>query len=131
MFHEKVLTSVLIIGLSTIPLISHAGIKIDNRTSQYSTASINGTCSAPFANGITQPHQVNYVEDRLINTLCGFTADACLAKVYMTADCNKSGPQVATVTYSIKSGIRNIEELSPSYHFMFDQTKPFEVIITG
>lgn len=131
MLYEKFLSSLFIIGMTTLPFIVHADIKIINHTSQFSTASINGTCSAPFPGGITAPGAENTVPDRLINVLCGFNADACLAKVFMTRDCEKSGGQVATVVYNIKRGIINIEPLSSTYHFIFDQSKPFEVTINS
>lgn len=107
MFLKK---SLLVGSIALLPFVAHA-LVINNYTDQYSTVRVtSGTikpCSAVNPQyGITQPQEKNHtVPPDLVTKLCLTSAGGrCEADIYMTPNCNASGPAVAHAVLDIKSG---------------------------
>ena len=94
----------------SLPLFAQASdLTTTNCTKADSTAVINGaTCSRwlPGGVGITPPDcKPHNVSESIVNNICKFTGDPenCVADIYNTSDC--SGAVIATVHFSITTGI--------------------------
>ena len=114
------------LSISTVSFLAHAGdLHLMNNTDFDSTSYINGfACSDMLGeSGITRAHQPNTIGDSLVRVACMFNSSDCVADVYMTPDC--SGEKVATVTFSVDDGIKNITMLSNKYSIV--KNGPFDV----
>ncbi|MBA3660554.1 MAG: hypothetical protein H0W64_02385 [Gammaproteobacteria bacterium] len=107
---KKTLLSTLLIASLCVPVFAHAGdLIIVNNTDKDSTSVINkGYCSTTIMgkDGITKARTTKIVKDLQLRMACMKNLDNCKADVYMTNDC--TGPIAATVTLSVKTGIKQV-----------------------
>jgi hypothetical protein len=107
------LTSLLVVGLSAVPMLATAGsLAINNQTGFYVTTKVNNTiCSSrlPLAPIITSPHSSINIEEWKIKAACsiGGSPSNCFAQVYMNNDC--LGSPVATARFDLSKGILSLE----------------------
>jgi hypothetical protein len=108
---RTILSSAL--GLLAMPALALANnLVIHNNTDFPSTTVINdGVCSnfLPGGVGITQPHSTNTVPSVTVHSACWADRENCRATIYITNDC--TGPVIAKVVLSTKSGVKSIEML--------------------
>lgn len=103
---KTVLKSLLAINLACCAFASHADIKVTNHTGYYGTAKTNFTpCSSISPKGVMQPYGTLEVSQSVLNSFCKVID--CKVDLYISKNC--SGPKVAVVTISAKSGIKSIE----------------------
>ena len=99
------------LGLLALPALAMAdNLVIHNNTDFPSTSIINdGVCSnfLPGGIGITQPHSTNTVPSVTVHSACWADRENCRATIYITNDC--SGPAIAKVVLSTKTGVKSIE----------------------
>jgi hypothetical protein len=112
-----VFTSLIAMSMSTVSMFAHAGLVITNNTKQDSTSSIFGTCSTALPGGIVKAGEQNHkVDDITIGLACWGHESNCVADVYMTADCEKSGAsKIATVVFDTSKGVRSVTMNSSQY----------------
>jgi hypothetical protein len=115
-FQKSLKYSMLSSALSLLVLPTFAladNLVIHNNTDFPSTSIINdGVCSnfLPGGVGITQPHSTNTVPSVTVHSACWADRENCHATIYITTDC--TGPAIAKVVLSTKTGVKSIEMLS-------------------
>jgi len=117
-FKSKLISVLAAISAGCLPLAAQASaLTVVNNTDHDSTTVTNGfMCSSklPGGNGITRAHTTNVISENTINIACLRNKENCKADVYMSNNC--SGPIVATVIFSTKSGIKDVAMKSNTYH---------------
>lgn len=94
-------------GLSPLALAT-PDLIVHNNTDFYSTTlANNGACSSNFPQekGITPPHTTKSIDGRIVRAACLTNSDNCKADVYLTNNCK--GPIIATVIFSVNTGIKS------------------------
>ncbi len=117
--------SFLAIGMSALPMLAHADLLLTNNTALDATAMVNDKdCSVRLLGELGITHKnggQSYLSDMALRIACHDTKDNCKADLYMSIDCNYSGaPKVATVYYSINTGLKSITILSDDYQIVGD-----------
>ena len=115
MLIKKIAIIVSTILCAALPFQAQArgeALRITNNTNLDSTSKINGgSCSSSVLgeSGITRAHSTNEVSNIKLRVACALNRENCVADVYMTTVCEKSGqPKVATVVFSVNSGIKSV-----------------------
>lgn len=128
---KKMMTSFLMLGISSLPLITHAtpSLVLDNETSQSSTAFIEGKCSKNLPHGVTGPHEKNTINGTIVELACIGHSDACHGDVYMTNHCGEGGEHsIGSLVFSTSTGIPETTIVKDGYSLY---AKGFNVSISG
>jgi hypothetical protein len=101
---------------------------ITNNTDLDSTSKINNmACSSSVLGegGITHAHSTNAVSNTKLRVACALNRENCVADVYMTTVCERSGqPKIATVVFSVNTGIKSVVINNP-------ETNPYVISYSG
>ena len=102
---KKLFALISAFAFITFPLFAYADISVVNNSDSYATASIGSSpCSSERgSDGIAQPHGSLTIPGFVFNVFCGIST-SCTGHVYMTNNCESSGPEVATVTVDALKG---------------------------
>jgi hypothetical protein len=98
--------------IQSMAMAGGEALVITNHTDLDSTSKINGfSCSSSILGeaGITRAHSTNSVSNTKLRVACFANRENCVADVYMTSVCEKSGQnKIATVVFSVNSGIKSV-----------------------
>ncbi len=102
MIVKKMLTTGLVALAVSLPVYAFAlsDLVVHNKTDQYSTSKLNGGRCSSETGEVTQPKENPHtISGYKIAAACmGHTSD-CVAEIYMTNNCDKSGGQSIAIAH--------------------------------
>lgn len=116
------------ISLSSLALAAQPLIIHNNTDFPSTTVTNNGPCSNILSDGITPPHTPpagHTVSVKSIKAACILNSENCAARVYLSNNC--SGAAIASVTFSINTGIKGDPVMEPGVNYCVRKNGPFEV----